>query len=154
MNTNGTTRKVILLSPVLIQKVKEMGAHYSESDSTIIRRAINELYEGAYRKGVYGYMAGTATAKNRLTKDAKKQEREALLKSLNDMTDEQLLFFLIDVGYIAQDELDEQCDKVKHFFVRDRALMWRYINHGVEEFENPYEEFDEYVAQLIKQKLV
>lgn len=150
----------VQIEPSIELKLNEMSKHYGMAKAVLVRFAITSLYDGDYRKKVYGYQAGAATAAGRVQREGKRNERDNLVKSMNEMSEESLLAFLIEVGYIKQDEIDQQFNKTIHFSVHTDPTSGKELYRDYQSvpgtMESPtfYEDLDTIIKSLIKQKLI
>jgi hypothetical protein len=98
--TEINSRLVIVITPTLKAKLKEMCAHYDSDMSHMIRYALNSFYNGDYRKSVAGYFGTVDGVKRRSVRAEKSNKVETLM----NMSDDELWNLLLEVGYITPDE--------------------------------------------------
>src|SRR3990167_9376565 len=89
------------MGQVIRLRLKEMAGHYGVSDSEMVRTAINEMYEGAYRRAKFGYQGGMDTGKLRVGNASKKNVRDNQIKAIKEMSNDQIMDWLREIGFAA-----------------------------------------------------
>lgn len=144
-------------------RLKEMCIHYGVSEAEMVRSAINEIYDGSYRKSKFGYQAGTETSSRRIKKDDKKESRDAQIESIKAMSHDEILAWLKEVGY-PTDKPEGQIvasGATRRFILRDDGsgnVEFVELHINPDEtigYENPwFFSLDDLIKDVIKEKKI
>lgn len=153
----------IKLSPEIFSRLKEIAASRGGiTNSAAIRESINNEFDRIQKKHNaidYGYK-GIKMAQRSLTLSGKKDELGSRRTRMNEMNDEELTAWLVDLGYMKEYETTESGDTIRYFISMDQntnkrtLFMRRTYANGSPDYVSPLLNWDELMAELKKEKFI
>jgi hypothetical protein len=160
MNKENFKRISISFPPEFFKRLEEVQKELGGSFSEIIRHGFDRFYMQIFRPEVYGYQAGSKTAKDRINKNTKKISQGIQIDTIRLMDNATLSKWLIDVGFSpARAKVEGNDTQETYFEIRDREVGRAYCQvyyDLVSKIESPATifTFDELIAQLKKEKKI
>jgi hypothetical protein len=157
-----STIKHMAFSVGTMSKIKEMAEADDRTDNDIIRNAIDEKYDSFLKKQNavrYGYK-GVEMARRSLTISGKKDELSSRRARMNEMDDDTLTAWLIDLGYMKEYEELDGGDKQLYFVALDKntakrtLFLRRTYANGSPDYVSPLLDWEELMADLKKEKFI